>query len=82
MALSPRRAGRRPGRPESVLGAIVRSAARLCEATDALIFLREGDGHRLVAKHGRIPQPQRIGDTQAIARDTPLGLAVLERRSS
>jgi signal transduction histidine kinase/putative methionine-R-sulfoxide reductase with GAF domain len=78
--VSPRGAGRRPNGLESVLGAIARTAARLCEATDALIHLVDGDHHRLVAKHGRLAHFQRLGDTHAIRRDTPLGLAVLEGR--
>jgi GAF domain-containing protein len=80
LAVSPRGAGRRPSGLESVLGAIVRTAARLCEASDALIHLVEGDHHRLVAKHGRLAHFQRLRDTHAIRRDTPLGLAVLDRR--
>jgi GAF domain-containing protein len=65
---------------QPVLGAIARTAARLCEAGDALIYLVDGDRHRLVAKYGRVPQPQRVGDSHPIRRDTPLGQAVLDRR--
>src|SRR5262249_9274008 len=39
-----------------------------------------GDNHRLAANHGPVAQPQRIGDTHPIRRDTPLGRAVLDRR--
>ena len=39
-----------------------------------LIHLVDGDRHRLVAKHGRLAHVQRLGDTHAIRRDTPLGL--------
>jgi GAF domain-containing protein len=74
------RAGDRPTGLTSVLGAIARTAARVCEATDVLIHLLDGDRHRLVAKHGRLAHFQRLGDTHAIRRDTPLGLAVLDRR--
>jgi signal transduction histidine kinase/putative methionine-R-sulfoxide reductase with GAF domain len=65
---------------QPVLGAIARTAARLCEAGDALIDRVDGDRHRLVAKYGRVPQPQRVGDSHPIRRDTPLGQAVLDRR--
>jgi signal transduction histidine kinase len=75
-----RRVGAGPTGLESVLGAIARTAARVCEATDVLIHLVDGDRHRLVAKHGRLAHFQRLGDTHAIRRDTPLGLAVLDRR--
>jgi signal transduction histidine kinase/putative methionine-R-sulfoxide reductase with GAF domain len=78
--VSPRAAGLRPTGPEPVLRAIARTAARLCEATDALIHLVDGDRHRLVAQHGTLAHLQRIGDTHPIRRDTPLGRAVLERR--
>jgi signal transduction histidine kinase len=62
-----------------VLSAIARTAARLCEASDVLIYLREGDHHRLVAKHGRLPQRHRVGQRHPVTRTTPLGLAVLGR---
>src|SRR5215475_4114562 len=65
---------------QPVLGAIARTAARLCEAGDALIYAVDGDQHRLIAKYGRVPQPQQVGDSHPIRRDTPLGLAVLDRR--
>ena len=48
--------------------AIARTAARLCEANDALIQLVEGDHYRLVAKHGKPRHFQRLGDTHAIRR--------------
>ena len=53
-----------------VLHAIARTAARLCEAGDALIYVIEDDQHRLVAKYGRLPQPQRVGDTLIHVLDT------------
>jgi GAF domain-containing protein len=65
---------------QPVLGAIARTAARLCEAGDALIYAVVGDRHRLIAKYGRVPQPQQVGDSHPVRRDTPLGLAVLDRR--
>jgi signal transduction histidine kinase len=73
-------ARRRSSDLDAVLGAIARTAARVCEARDALIYLVEGDHHRLVAKYGRLPQPQRVGDTHPVRPDTPLGQAVLRRR--
>ncbi len=69
----------RSGDLQIVLRAVARTAAQVCEARDALIYLVDGDRHRLVGKYGRVPQPQRIGDTHPIRRDTPLGLAVLDR---
>jgi GAF domain-containing protein len=64
----------------AVLGAIARTAAQLCDARDALIYLLDGDQHRLMAKYGTVAQPQRLGDTHPVRRDTPLGRAVLDRR--
>ena len=78
--MSPRSRRRQSTSLESVLAAIARTAARLCEASDALIHLVEGDHHRLVAKQGKLVHFQQLGDRHAIRRDTPLGLAVLTRR--
>jgi len=73
---------RRPSpRPRAVLTAIARTAARLCEAGDALIFQAEGDRLRLVAKHGSLRAMWRLGETLQINRGTVLGRAVLDRRA-
>jgi two-component system NtrC family sensor kinase len=78
--VSPRARGRPSTDLSGVLGAIARTAARLCEARDALIFLADGDHQRLVAKYGRIPEPRQLGDSRLITRQTPLGRALLDRR--
>ena len=61
-----------------VLDAVVESAARLCNATDGLIARVDGDvlipG---VAKYGSLPVPE----ARRISRDTPVGRAILERRT-
>ena len=40
---------------QTVLDTLVKSAARLCQAYDSVIFLRKGEGLSLRAHHGRIP---------------------------
>jgi GAF domain-containing protein len=46
---------------QRVLDALVESAARLCDAYDAVIFQVFGDGMRLVAHHGQIPLAGPVG---------------------
>jgi transcriptional regulator with GAF, ATPase, and Fis domain len=46
---------------QKVLDALVESAARLCNAYDALIFQVVGDGLRLVAHHGQISLTGPVG---------------------
>jgi GAF domain-containing protein len=75
---------RRRGAPAEVqpmLDAVARTAAQLCEANDALIYRVEGDRSRLVAKYGQLPAAQPLGHTRPISRETPLGRAILDRRT-
>src|ERR1700746_1809290 len=44
-----------PGELEQVFQAMLENAARLCDAYDAVIFLRDGDLLVLAAHHGPIP---------------------------
>ncbi len=61
-----------------VLDAVVRNAARLCDASDAEVFQVEGTSLRLAAKHG--PSPLfAIGEGHAISRDWVTGRAVVDR---
>ncbi len=63
---------------EPVLDTLVRSATRFCGASDAVIFLREGDALRVAAHHGPIAQ-----DTRRLRplRGTAAGCSLLERRT-
>src|SRR5438093_2143121 len=66
---------------QPVLTAIAGTAARLCDAKDALIYLVDGDQFRLAAKYGPPRDPRMVGYTLRISRGGPGGRAVLERRT-
>jgi two-component system, NtrC family, sensor kinase len=67
---------------QRVLDALVESAARLCNAYDAVIHQVFGDGLRLVAHHGQIPTGGPVGrHTFPIVRGSIIGRAVIDRRT-
>ncbi len=68
-----------PSDVQPVLDAVAASAARLCEASDAIIQLRQGDVLNFVAHHGAIPNLP-IGGKRTISRGTVSGRSVLEGR--
>jgi len=63
-----------------ILSAIARTAARLCEAHDAQIYLVAGATMRLVAQHGSVRTTRRIGEPFPVSRGAVHGRAVLARR--
>jgi len=63
---------------QSALGAIAKSAARLLDVSGAEISRVEGDGLRLVAKHGSFPQ-RPLGSIRPISRGLVIGRAVVDR---
>ena len=69
------------GDVQPMLAAIAKTAARLCEANDALIFLAEGDQVRIVARHGRLKTMLRLGEVHPLTRDRVAHRAILERRT-
>jgi len=66
---------------QPVLNAVAKTAARLCDANDAQIFLVEGDRLRLVAKHGPLRTVRAVGETFPISRGAVAGRAVVDRRT-
>ena len=68
-----------PTEVRPVLEAVAASAARLCEASDAIIAVREGDELRFAVHYGTIPNLE-IGGTRRISRGTAIGRSVLEGR--
>ena len=62
---------------QPVLDAIVESAARVCEADDAIVWRVDGNVRRLAAHLGPIPIAQVRPDGDVIDRATPVGRAVI-----
>jgi GAF domain-containing protein len=63
---------------QPVLDAVAESAARLCEASNALIWRVAGENLQIVAQHGQVPPPVRL---LKLSRGTPGGRAVMDRRT-
>ena len=70
-----------PADLQPVLDAVVRSAARLCETSDAAIFRDEGASLRLVAHDGVIPPVAPVGSLVPRRRGSVTGRVVLEGRA-
>ena len=62
---------------QPVLDTVAESAARLCEAPDVSIFLREADRLRVAARHGSIPSDTAL----PLTHNTGVGAAVLAGRT-
>ena len=76
-----RTAGARPAKDApAILQAIARTAARLCDASNAHIYRLEGDQLRLEAIQGSEPM-RRVGQAVPVTRELPSGCAVLDRRT-
>ncbi|HSF07430.1 MAG TPA: GAF domain-containing protein [Methylomirabilota bacterium] len=63
---------------QGILTEVARTAAKLCEARDCLIFLVEGDQVRLAAQHGTL---RHTGVMPPLSRRSLLGRAILDRRT-
>jgi methyl-accepting chemotaxis protein len=66
---------------QPVLDAIAESAARLCDATAASMYLTDGTVLRHLASKGPSPDPVSSVEVLAINRDSISGRALLERRA-
>ena len=65
---------------QQVLDTLVESATRLCEAKDALIFLRDGELFRIAARYGFAPEHQEYVEQHPIPvdRGSVVGRAALK----
>ncbi|HJQ57280.1 MAG TPA: GAF domain-containing protein, partial [Vineibacter sp.] len=70
---------RSPTDLQAVLDAVVRNAARLCEADNASLLRVEGDAMRRVASHGTVRTSLRVGEARPISRRSLSGRAILDR---
>jgi signal transduction histidine kinase len=62
-----------------VLDAVAENAARLCDATDALIFRVNGDLQQRVVSYGSMPVLEET--SRLVNRVTPLGRAIIDRET-
>jgi len=66
---------------QPVLDTIAENAARLCEATDAVINLREGGVTRRAAQFGSMPSARTLGELLRDTRGTPPGRAIIDGKT-
>jgi signal transduction histidine kinase len=66
---------------DPILNAIVRTAARLCDASHCHLYLVDGGFLRNVAKHGSLPHSVAVGGGFPIGRGSVAGRAVHDRRT-
>src|SRR5215470_8474086 len=66
---------------DPILKAIVRTAARLCDASYCHLYLVDGGFLRNVAKHGWLPRSVPVGGGFPIGRGSVAGRAVHDRRT-
>jgi GAF domain-containing protein len=64
---------------QPMLSAVVERAAKLCEASNATIFLAEGDKYRSAARFGSAPRPLELGEDIPLTRGSAVGRAIIDR---
>jgi GAF domain-containing protein/anti-sigma regulatory factor (Ser/Thr protein kinase) len=69
-----------PADIQSVLNTVAENAARLCEASDALIRRIDGDVLAVVAHYGQIPHMSEA-DSTTLSRGSVSGRAVIDRQT-
>ena len=69
-----------PSDVQPVLEAVATSAARLCEANDVIVLLREGDQLRYRVHRGDITPAVSIGESKLISRDWSAGRCATDRK--
>jgi GAF domain-containing protein len=70
-----------PGDLQAIMDAIAESAARLCEADDALVRRLDGDRYYAVSHYGSIPTVAGMGVETLCDRTTPAGRAVIDKKT-
>src|SRR5688572_3872799 len=70
-----------PADVQPVLEAVAERAAKICDAVDAQIFLREDNEMRHVARFGPMPIGVELGHARPLSRGWAAGRAVLEARA-
>src|SRR5262245_3659392 len=65
---------------QSVLDTITKSAAQLCEATDASLYRAEGNVMRHVARQG-YSTALRVGETRPITRGLMSGRIIIDQKT-
>jgi len=67
---------------QTVLSTLVQSAARLCDAEQNAIFLRDGNVYRIAARHGLPPELEEYAKQHPISpgRNTLTGRVALESK--
>jgi two-component system, NtrC family, sensor kinase len=66
---------------QPVMATVAENAARVCGATDSLIFRLDGELLRLVTRYGELPRSLGVGEILPATRDSVTGCAVVERRT-